>query len=185
MSVPARETAVLGGGCFWCVEAVFELLDGIVSVESGYAGGHVKNPTYEQVCTKTTGHVEVVQVVFDPSVIAYREVLEVFFASHDPTTMDRQGNDVGPQYRSAIFTTSPAQEAAAREVIAAFTAAGTFDDPIVTEVRPLDVFWPAEAYHRRYYRRNTMQPYCAFVISPKVSKIRKKYAARLRAAPVG
>lgn len=181
---PLIETATLGGGCFWCIEAVFERIVGVTDLRSGYAGGHVPNPTYEQVCEKGTGHVEVVQVDFDPSVLAYREVLEIFFAAHDPTTKDRQGNDVGPQYRSAIFTHSDAQATAAREVIAAFEADGIFGAPIVTEVRPLERYWPGEAYHQRYYRRHPLQPYCAFVISPKVAKIRKTYADRLRESPV-
>ncbi|MCU0622382.1 MAG: peptide-methionine (S)-S-oxide reductase MsrA [Gemmatimonadaceae bacterium] len=174
------ETATLGGGCFWCIEAVFERIDGVVDLRSGYAGGHVPNPTYEQVCGKQTGHVEVVQVDFDPAVLPYRDVLEIFFAAHDPTTKDRQGNDVGPQYRSAIFTHSDAQAATAREVIAAFDADHTFGAPIVTEVRPLDRYWHGEAYHQRYFRQHGMQPYCAFVIAPKVAKIRKRYTDRLR-----
>lgn len=179
----ATEQATLGGGCFWCIEAVFEQLAGVEGCVSGYAGGHVRNPTYEEVCGKGTGHVEVVQVTFDPAVLAYREVLEVFFAAHDPTTHDRQGHDVGPQYRSAIFTHDASQAATAREVIADFDADGTFGAPIVTEVRPLDTFWPGEAYHQRYWARNTAQPYCAFVISPKVAKIRRAFAGRLKSSP--
>jgi peptide-methionine (S)-S-oxide reductase len=181
MTTTTRETATLGGGCFWCTEAVFELIDGILAIESGYTGGHVANPTYEQVCNKTTGHVEVVNVTFDPAKISYAEVLEIFFASHDPTTLDRQGNDAGPQYASVIFTQSDTQARIAREVIADFTAQRIFDDPIVTRVEPLDKFWPAERYHQQYYARNPAQPYCAFVISPKVSKIRKKYSNRMKA----
>lgn len=175
--------ATLGGGCFWCIEAVFEQLDGVLGCVSGYAGGHIANPTYEEVCDKRTGHVEVVQVTFDPAVLPYRDVLEVFFAAHDPTTVDRQGHDVGPQYRSAIFTHDAGQASTAREVITAFDAAGTFGAPIVTEVRPLDRFWPGEAYHQHYWARNRTQPYCAFVITPKVAKIRRAYAARLKASP--
>lgn len=178
------ETATLGGGCFWCIEAVFERIRGVKDLRSGYAGGHVANPTYEEVCEKKTGHIEVVQVDFNPAELSYREVLEIFFAAHDPTTLDRQGNDVGPQYRSAIFTHNDAQVATAREVMAAFTADDTFGAPIVTEVRPLDRYWPGEAYHQRYFRRHSMQPYCAFVIAPKVSKIRKAYADRLLDQPI-
>ncbi len=177
---PLIETATLGGGCFWCIEAVYEQLNGVVDLRSGYAGGHVANPTYEQVCDKKTGHIEVVQVDFDPQVMSYRDVLEVFFVSHDPTTLDRQGNDVGPQYRSAIFTHSSAQDSTARALIAELTQERVFPAPIVTEIRPLDRYWPGEAYHQRYYRRNQQQPYCAFVIAPKVAKIRQKFAARLR-----
>lgn len=177
------EQATVGGGCFWCIEAVFEQFRGVSRCVSGYAGGHLPNPTYEEVCGKETGHVEVVQVTFDPVVLSYREVLEIFFASHDPTTLDRQGHDVGPQYRSAIFTHDAEQAATAREVIAAFGAAGTFGAPIVTEVRPLDRFWPGEAWHQHYWARNQAQPYCAFVISPKVAKLRRAYAGRLKVAP--
>jgi peptide-methionine (S)-S-oxide reductase len=183
MTIPsiASEQATLGSGCFWCTEAVFALLDGIIDVRPGYSGGHVAKPTYEQVCAKKTGHAEVVQVTFDPKVIPYRDVLEVFFASHDPTTKDRQGNDSGPQYRSVIFTHSDAQRETAESVIREFTAEKAFDAPIVTEVKPFDRFWPAEAEHLDYYRRNPTQPYCAFVISPKLSKVRKKFSARLKA----
>lgn len=176
----ATETATLAGGCFWCIEAVYLMLDGVIDVKPGYSGGHVANPTYEQVCGKKTGHAEVAQITFDPAVITYRDILEVFFTAHDPTTNDRQGNDVGPQYRSAIFTHSDAQATTARDVIREFTDEKAFDDPIVTEVVPLEKFWQAEAEHVDYYRRNPMQPYCAFVISPKVAKVRKKFAARLK-----
>ncbi|MFN8582819.1 MAG: peptide-methionine (S)-S-oxide reductase MsrA [Gemmatimonadaceae bacterium] len=176
------EQATLGGGCFWCLEAVYLEMEGVTAVVSGYTGGHVRNPTYEQVCTKKTGHVEVVQVTFDPSVVSYREVLEVFFAIHDPTTQDRQGNDAGPQYRSAIFTHSDEQDRIARDVIATLERDQIFDAPIVTEVRSLGEFYPAEQYHQDYYRRNQSQPYCAFVVSPKVAKFRKKFAHRLRAS---
>jgi peptide-methionine (S)-S-oxide reductase len=174
------EVATLGGGCFWCLEAVFEQLRGVVSVVSGYAGGHVPNPTYEQVCGKRTGHAEVVQITFDPSVIPYRDLLEVFFATHDPTTKDRQGNDVGPQYRSTIFYHSDEQRKAAEELIAELTAGRVFAAPIVTEVAPLTTFYPAEDYHQQYFRSNPAQPYCTFVVAPKVAKFRKQYADRLK-----
>ena len=178
---PGAEQATLGGGCFWCTEAVYSMLDGVLDARPGYSGGHVERPSYEQVCGKKTGHAEVVQVTFDPRVISYRDVLEVFFTSHDPTTRDRQGNDVGPQYRSVILTHSDAQRVTAEEVIREFDVDGGFGATIVTEVRPFDRFWPAEAEHLNYYRRNPQQPYCAFVISPKVAKVRKKFAARLKA----
>lgn len=176
------EHATLGGGCFWCLEAVYLDLEGVSGVVSGYAGGHVPNPTYEQVCGKKTGHVEVVQVAFDPAVVSYREVLEVFFTIHDPTTRDRQGNDAGPQYRSVIFTHGVEQEQTARDVIATLEAEHVFGAPIVTEVRPLPVFYPAETYHQDYYRQNQSQPYCVFVVSPKLAKFRQKFAARSRSA---
>ncbi|OWK47353.1 peptide-methionine (S)-S-oxide reductase MsrA [Fimbriiglobus ruber] len=177
---PSRETATLGGGCFWCVEAVFELLKGVESVESGYAGGHVPNPTYEQVCTKTTGHAEVLQIRFDPAVVSFRDILRVFLTAHDPTTLNRQGNDVGPQYRSVIFYHSPEQKRVAEEVIAEVTAEKLWADPVVTEVAPFTKFYPAEGYHQGYYRDNPYQPYCAYVISPKVAKFRKQFAAKLK-----
>ena len=171
-------TATFGGGCFWCLEAVYQLLRGVHMVKSGYAGGHVTNPTYEQVCGKQTGHVEVVQVTFDPREISYRDLLDVFFTIHDPTTKDRQGNDVGPQYRSAIFTHDAAQERVAREALAA--AQAQWDAPIVTELRPLDRFWPAEAYHDDYFARNPQNPYCAVVVAPKVAKARSHFLERLK-----
>lgn len=174
------EVATLGGGCFWCLEAVFDELKGVVKVVSGYSGGHLPNPTYEQVCSKQTGHAEVVQITFDPSVIAYREVLEVFFFIHDPTTRDRQGNDVGPQYRSVIFYHSPQQRAMAEEVMQALTQTRVWDNPIVTELVPFERFYPAEDYHQKYFQRNPYQPYCALVVSPKVAKFRKKYFDRLK-----
>lgn len=174
------ETATLGGGCFWCVEAVFEPLEGVQKVVSGYAGGTLPNPTYEQVCSGATGHAEVVQVTFDPKVIPYKDVLEIFFAFHDPTTLNRQGADRGTQYRSVIFTHSAEQAATAKQVIADLTAKKVFDQPIVTEVAPLPVFYPAEGYHQEYYRNNANQPYCQAVIAPKVAKLRAKYAARLK-----
>jgi peptide-methionine (S)-S-oxide reductase len=175
------ELATLAGGCFWCLEAAFEQLKGVSAVTSGYAGGAMAEPTYEAVCSGTTGHAEVVQVTFDPAVIGFRDLLDVFFTIHDPTTLNRQGNDVGTQYRSAIFTHSPEQAAVAHEVIADLTARGAWDDPIVTEVVPLDHFWPAEAYHHDYFRRNPNQPYCMFVVAPKVAKLRKDHMNRLRA----
>jgi peptide-methionine (S)-S-oxide reductase len=176
-----NELATLGGVCFWCTEAVFSMLEGVLDVRPGYSGGHVANPSYEQVCGTKTGHVEVVQVSFDPAVISYRDILEVFFASHDPTTKDRQGNDSGPQYRSAIFTHSDTQHETAKSVIREFDDAKAFSAPIVTEVRPFDTFWVAEPEHLEYYRRNPAQTYCAYVISPKVEKVRRKFADRLKA----
>ena len=178
MSSPT-EVATLAGGCFWCLEAVFVELRGVLSVESGYAGGTTPNPTYHDVCAGTTGHAEVAQVTFDPAVVTYEDVLRVFFSIHDPTTLNRQGGDIGTQYRSAIYTHSPAQAAAARAVIAEVAGAGLFDDPIVTEVAPLGRFWKAEAYHQGYYGRNQAQPYCSAVIAPKVAKFRKQYLAQL------
>lgn len=175
-----RELATLGGGCFWCLEAVFEQLRGVERVVSGYAGGATANPSYELVCTGTTGHAEVAQVTFDPGQIAYRDLLDVFFVIHDPTQLNRQGADVGTQYRSAIFTHSAAQEAEARAVIAALERDGVYDRPIVTEVAPLEAFYPAEGYHREYYRRNPQQPYCQAVIAPKVAKLRAQYLERLK-----
>jgi peptide-methionine (S)-S-oxide reductase len=178
MTEQQKEIATLGGGCFWCLEAVYDDLIGVESVVSGYSGGHVPNPTYEQVCGKRTGHAEVVQVTFDPAVISFREVLEVFFTIHDPTTPNRQGNDVGPQYRSAIFYHDAAQKETAEAIIAEFNAAKLWPDPIVTEVTPFDVFYRAEAYHQNYFQNNPYQPYCMFVVAPKVTKFRKKYAKR-------
>jgi peptide-methionine (S)-S-oxide reductase len=180
MTTQQTEMATLAGGCFWCLEAVYEQLRGIVKVESGYAGGHVKNPSYAQVCDGVTGHAEVVQITFEPAVISYRDLLEVFFVIHDPTTLNRQGADVGTQYRSAIYFHSPAQEATAKEVIAAFEAAKLFDDPIVTEVAPADHFYKAEAYHQGYYRANPNQGYCRVVVAPKVAKARKVFVDRLK-----
>jgi peptide-methionine (S)-S-oxide reductase len=174
------ETATLAGGCFWCLEAVFRELRGVESVTSGYTGGRRPNPTYEQVCSGATGHAEVVQVVFDPSLISYRDLLNVFFTIHDPTTLDRQGNDVGTQYRSAIFTHNAEQESAAREAIAQLTKEGTWDDPIVTKIEPLTTFYPAEDYHAAYFELNAKQPYCQFVIAPKVAKARQKFSAKLK-----
>ncbi|MEP7028301.1 MAG: peptide-methionine (S)-S-oxide reductase MsrA [Candidatus Eisenbacteria bacterium] len=176
------EVATLAGGCYWCVEAIFEQLQGVEGVVSGFSGGHVKNPAYREVCEGTTGHAEVVQVRFDPAGISYREILDFFFAFHDPTTLDRQGPDAGTQYRSAIFFHSPEQETAAREAIAHLTQDGVFGAPIVTEVNRFDVFYPADLKHQGYYRANSDQPYCQAVITPKVTKLRQKYAARLKSA---
>jgi peptide-methionine (S)-S-oxide reductase len=176
---PPTEIATLAGGCFWCLDAVFVELKGVHAVKSGYTGGRRPNPTYEQVCTGATGHAEVVQVTFDPSVISYRELLDVFFTIHDPTTLNRQGNDSGTQYRSAIFTHSAEQEQTANATIAELTAAKLWDDPIVTEVTPIDVFYPAENYHDNYFARNPGNPYCAVVIAPKVSKARKLFLEKL------
>jgi peptide-methionine (S)-S-oxide reductase len=183
MSEPAHERATLGGGCFWCLEAVYELVRGVTGVKSGYAGGSTPNPTYEQVCSGATGHAEVVQVTFDPASISYREILEIFFAIHDPTTRDRQGADVGTQYRSAIFTHSPEQAEVARNLVAELDAQGLWDGPIVTQVAPLDRFYPAERYHDEYYRRNPNQGYCRIVIGPKLAKFRKSFAHRLSVGP--
>jgi peptide-methionine (S)-S-oxide reductase len=176
----STETATLAGGCFWCLEAVFELLAGVARVESGYAGGTVRNPSYRQVCTGTTGHAEVVQVEFDPRVISFRDILEVFFTIHDPTTPNRQGADVGTQYRSAIFHHSPEQKAVAEGLISELGASGVWREPIVTEVTPFTEFFPAEDYHREYYRRNPEQPYCQVVIEPKLAKLRQKFLARTK-----
>lgn len=176
----AHERATLGGGCFWCLEAVFERLRGVSGVVSGYAGGSPANPSYELVCTGTTGHAEVVEVTFDPAVISYRDLLDVFFVTHDPTQLNRQGADIGSQYRSVIFPHSPEQDTAAREVIAALEAGGVYDRPIVTTIEPLEAFYPAEPYHREYYRRNPNQGYCRAVIAPKVAKLRAAYLERLK-----
>ena len=175
-----HEVATLAGGCFWCLEAVFEQLTGVQKVVSGYSGGRVANPSYSQVCTGTTGHAEVVQVTFDPNVITFRELLEVFFTIHDPTTLNRQGADVGPQYRSVIFYHSIEQKAVAQQVIQEINAAQIWDAPIVTEVTPFTVFYEAEEYHQEYFRRNPEQAYCRVVIAPKVVKFRAKYLAKLK-----
>ncbi|MBI4503624.1 MAG: peptide-methionine (S)-S-oxide reductase MsrA [Gemmatimonadetes bacterium] len=175
-----REVATLAGGCFWCLEAVFDQLKGVEQVQSGYAGGTRANPTYEQVCTGTTGHAEVVQITFDPAVISYPELLRVFFTTHDPTTLNRQGPDAGTQYRSAVFYHSPAQKAAVEQVIGEMEAAHLWDDPIVTQVAPLEAFYPAEEYHRDYYERNPNQAYCRAVIAPKVAKARKTFFEQLK-----
>lgn len=180
MADQSKETATLAGGCFWCLEAVFNDLRGVEEVVSGYAGGHVPHPTYRQVCTGTTGHAEVVQITFDPQIISFRELLENFFTIHDPTTLNRQGADVGTQYRSAIFYHSPAQKEIAEQVIADLNAAKIWTAPIVTDLAPLTQFYPAEDYHQRYYEQNPGQPYCQFVIAPKVAKFRKLYLEKLR-----
>jgi len=180
-NVPAgKELATLAGGCFWCLEAVYDRMKGVESVESGYIGGKHPNPTYEAVCTGRTGHAEAVQITFDPNVVSYRELLEVFFAIHDPTTLNRQGHDVGSQYRSAIFYHSPDQKAVAEDVIAAFTKDKVFDDPIVTEVVPAATFYIAEDYHQEYFARNPTQGYCVAVVNPKVAKFRKLFAEKLK-----
>lgn len=175
-----KAVATLGGGCFWCIEAVFQHVRGVATAESGYMGGKHPNPSYEAVCTGVTGHAEVVQVTFDPVVLSYREVLEIFFAVHDPTTLNRQGNDVGTQYRSVIFYHSLEQDAAAQKVIAALTADNIFPSPIVTEVLPAEPFYPAEAYHQEYFIRNPNQPYCAYLIAPKLAKFRQQFTAKLK-----
>lgn len=175
-----HELATLAGGCFWCLETIFERLGGVERVVSGYTGGTVPNPSYEAVCSGSTGHAEAVQITFDPGVISYRELLEIFFAFHDPTTLDRQGGDVGTQYRSAIFTHSSEQAETARALIASLDARRIWDAPIVTEVVPLDTFYPAETYHQSYYQRNPERPYCQATIAPKVAKLRQRYAAALK-----
>ena len=172
-----REVATFGGGCFWCTEAVFKELRGVEKVESGYAGGTVPDPSYEAVCTGHTGHAEVIQVTYDPSVVSYRDLLEVFFATHDPTTLDRQGADVGTQYRSTVLYHDDAQRRAAEATIAELEREGAFEDPVVTKVEPLEHFYPAERYHQDYYTRNGRQPYCQIVIAPKLAKFRQKFAA--------
>jgi len=177
-----EQTAVFGGGCFWCIEAVFQRLTGVAHVESGYMGGHVDLPTYKQVCGGDTGHVEVVRVTFDPDVISYRELLEVFFSVHDPTTLNRQGNDAGEQYRSVIFYADEEQQRIAEDVIAEMTAARVYPESIVTAVEPAGKFYEAEDYHQNYYNENSRQPYCMFVISPKLAKLEKKFAEKLKAS---
>jgi peptide-methionine (S)-S-oxide reductase len=176
------ETATLAGGCFWCLDGAYRDLRGVIGVESGYAGGHVPNPTYEQVCTGTTGHAEVVRITFDPKEITYRDLLEVFFSIHDPTTLNRQGADVGTQYRSAIFHHDEAQREAAEAIVAELEADSVFDHPIVTEVTELKAYFPGEDYHQDYYRRNPGQGYCQVVVAPKLAKFRARYAARLKDA---
>ncbi|MDD5240184.1 MAG: peptide-methionine (S)-S-oxide reductase MsrA [Sulfuricella sp.] len=168
-----KEIATLAGGCFWCLEAVFELLKGVEKVESGYTGGHTANPTYEQICSGTTGHAEAVRITFDPDIIGFRELLEVFFAIHDPTTLNRQGNDVGSQYRSAIFTHSPEQQMAAEKILAGTSSA-------VTEIVPADMFYTAEGYHQEYFRHHGEQPYCQFTVAPKVAKLKERFRGKLK-----
>jgi len=174
--MPQSEIATLGGGCFWCLEAVYLEMNGVQKVESGYMGGHVENPTYEQVCTGRTGHVEVVQVTFDPELASFRDVLEVFFAIHDPTTLDRQGNDIGPQYRSVVFVHDDRQRATVEELIRELKT----EIPVVTAVETAGVFYKAEDYHQDYFRNHPYQPYCTFVVAPKVKKFREKFASQLR-----
>ena len=181
MNADDYEIATLAGGCFWCLEAVFRDLRGVELVESGYAGGEVPNPKYQEVCAGTTGHAEVVQVTFDPQVTSFKELLEVFFTIHDPTTLNRQGADVGTQYRSAIYYHTPEQKQVAEEVIAELNAAKIWDAPIVTEVTPLPEFYKAEDYHQEYYQNNPYQPYCQMVVAPKVSKFRQKFLEKLKA----
>lgn len=176
----STEQAVLGGGCFWCLDAVYRELRGVTRVESGYAGGEVPHPTYDAVCGGDTGHAEVVRVTFDPSVISYRDLLDVFFTIHDPTTRDRQGGDVGPQYRSIVLFASPEQQRDAQQAIADLDARHVWNAPIVTEVRPLTTFYPAEQYHQDYFAAHRAQPYCRIVIEPKVAKLRKRFVDRLK-----
>ncbi|TFW25465.1 peptide-methionine (S)-S-oxide reductase MsrA [Massilia arenosa] len=176
----ATETAVLGGGCFWCVEAVYLEVKGVTKVESGYMGGHAASPTYEDVCTGSTGHAEVVKLEFDPAVISYRDILEIFFTIHDPTTLNRQGNDVGTQYRSVIFFETPEQEATARQVMAEMAA--VWDAPIVTQIQAAQTWYKAEDYHQNYFAQHPLQGYCAFVVAPKVTKFRKTFAGKLKSA---
>lgn len=174
------ETITLGGGCFWCIEAIFEELKGVTRVESGYSGGRVANPSYEAVCSGRTGHAEVVQVTFDPAVLPISDILDVFFAVHDPTTLNRQGADIGTQYRSVVFFRTPAQERAARESIARVEASKAYSNPVVTQLEPFQAFYLAEDYHQEYYRLHGSAPYCRFVISPKMEKFRKTFATKLR-----
>ena len=174
------ETTTLGGGCFWCLEAVYDQLEGVQDVVSGYTGGHTPNPDYESVCTGNTGHAEVVQVKFDPEITSFKEILEIFFTIHDPTTLNRQGADVGTQYRSAIFFHSEEQEEQARQVVAQFETGGIWSNPIVTEIVPIGTFFPAEDYHQEYFQRNPNQGYCQMVVAPKVAKFRQKFAHKLK-----
>jgi peptide-methionine (S)-S-oxide reductase len=169
--------ATFGGGCFWCMEAVYKVMDGVQSVVSGYAGGHTKNPTYKEVCTGETGHAEVTQITYDPAKVSYEKLLEIFWAAHDPTTLNKQGNDVGTQYRSVIFYSDEAQREAAVKSKAALATSGAFKTPIVTEIKPLTNFYPAEDYHQDYYKKNPNQPYCYFVIRPKLEKLEQKLKA--------
>lgn len=179
-STPAHEIATLAGGCFWCLEAVYDDLEGVVSVESGYMGGHVEEPSYEAVCSGRTGHAEVVRITFDPASITFRELLEVFFVIHDPTTLNRQGNDIGSQYRSAIYYHSPEQRDTASAIIAELSAEKAYADPIVTEVTAAGPFYIAEPYHQEYYARNPGQGYCQFVVAPKLAKFRQHFASKVR-----
>lgn len=178
MTEQKTETAIFAGGCFWCTEAVFLEVKGVRAVQSGYIGGHLDAPTYERICDGDTGHAEAIRIEFDPAQVGFDDLLEIFFATHDPCTLNRQGNDVGTQYRSAIFTTTPEQDTAARAKITALANEGAFDEPIVTEVEPATTFWPAEAYHANYFARNGAQPYCRMVVGPKVAKFRSAFAGR-------
>jgi peptide-methionine (S)-S-oxide reductase len=181
--IPAgREVATLGGGCFWCLEAVYDDLAGVESVESGYMGGRTREPSYEEVCGGDTGHAEVVRITFDPKAISFRDILQVFFVIHDPTTLNRQGNDVGTQYRSAIFYHSPEQKKVAEEVIAELAREKVYGDPVVTEVAPAVEFWMAERYHQEYFRNNPAQPYCMWVVAPKVQKFRQAFLTKVKKA---
>jgi peptide-methionine (S)-S-oxide reductase len=175
-----KETATLAGGCFWCIEAVFSIVKGVEKVESGYSGGSVPNPVYEQVSTGTTGHAEAIQVTFDPTMISFREILEIFFATHNPTTLNRQGPDVGTQYRSAIFYHNCDQKATAKNLIAELEKEGAWDAPIVTQVEPFKVFYVAETYHKDYYKRHPNQPYCQQVITPKLVKLQQRFLGKLK-----
>ncbi|TXK51342.1 peptide-methionine (S)-S-oxide reductase MsrA [Pontibacter qinzhouensis] len=176
------EIATFGNGCFWCTEAVFQQLEGVEKVESGYAGGHVENPTYKQVCTATTGHAEVLQITYDPQKISFEELLEVFWETHDPTTLNRQGNDVGPQYRSVIFYHNEEQRQLSEKYKQELETSGAFNDPIVTAIEPLSNYYPAEDYHQNYFLQNGFQPYCSFVVRPKVEKFRKVFGHKLKPA---
>lgn len=180
MTIPPLPHTVLAGGCFWCLEAVFDQVLGVTDVVSGYAGGKRANPTYEQVCSGITGHAEVVKVTFDPDVITFEDILHIFFTIHDPTTLNRQGADVGTQYRSAIFTTTEEQKSTAEKVTAELNAEKLWPNPIITEIAPLDTFFPAEEYHQEYFARNPNAGYCQFVVAPKVAKFRQKYLSRLK-----
>ena len=180
MSQHSLDTVTLGAGCFWCVEGVYLELKGVEKVVSGYSGGHQENPSYKEVCNGTTGHAEVAQISFDPELVSFREILEVFFLVHDPTTRNRQGNDVGTQYRSAIFYHSQAQKDTAETIIRELNASGAWDNPIVTEVKPFEKFWPAEDYHQNYYQQNSEQPYCQYVVRPKLEKFRKVFKDKLK-----
>lgn len=182
MSEKVLETATLAAGCFWCVEAVFDDLKGVEDVVSGYSGGHTENPTYQEVCSETTGHAEVVQIKFDPDQLSFADLLRVFFSVHDPTTLNRQGNDIGSSYRSAIFYHSDEQKITAEEIIDEVNKAAIYDNPIVTEVTAFDKFWAAEAYHQEYFANNPNQPYCAGVVAPKVAKFRSKFLSKLKGA---
>ena len=181
LEIPEGKAVILlGGGCFWCTEAVFQRLEGVIEVRSGYAGGLIENPTYRQICTGTTGHAEVIQVVFNPEKISLETLLEIFWATHDPTTLNRQGADVGPQYRSSIFYLNDAQKEIAEKMKSELNKAGIFDAPIVTEITAFTNFYPAENYHQDYFNQNGMQPYCQFVVRPKVDKLKKYFADKLK-----